>query len=264
MAYKCKKLTEKIVIDGDLNKPAWQRREKSHRFIDVVGGTPGLYDTRAALMWDEEALYIGFWCEEPYPRATLTERDSLLWFENDLEVFIDGGDSYYEFEMNALNVLYEVFYIWQDAYGKNPLFDKERFDILKNDAKTFGGNFDRTGHYFWRGAHPRGNRWAYHNWDFPGLETAVKIDGALNDDSVISKGWTAELKFPWAGFEDLSTGHNIPPKAGDMWKIFLGRYQKLDVNGTHVNVGWAWDIIGDNDNHYPEKFTDIEISDEEI
>ena len=69
-----------------------------------------IYDTRAALMWDEEALYVGFWCEEPFPAATLTERDSLLWVENDLEVFIDGGDSYYELELNALNVVYEVFY----------------------------------------------------------------------------------------------------------------------------------------------------------
>ena len=91
MAYKCKKVTAPIKIDGDLTKQEWQRCEKSHRFVDAVGGDPGLYDTRAALMWDEEALYIGFWCEEPFPKATLTERDSLLWVENDLEVFIDGG-----------------------------------------------------------------------------------------------------------------------------------------------------------------------------
>ena len=47
MAYKCKKLTEKIVIDGDLTKDVWQRREKSHRFIDVVGGTPTLHPRRS-------------------------------------------------------------------------------------------------------------------------------------------------------------------------------------------------------------------------
>lgn len=262
MAYLCKRTPSPILIDGDLTKPVWKRCEKSHRFVDAVGGNPGLYDTRAALLWDDEALYVGFWCEEPFPQATLTERDSLLWVENDLEVFIDGNDSYYELELNALNVVYEVFYIWQDAYLSNPLFREERFDILKSNAKTFGGNFDRTDAYFWRGINPRGTRWAYHNWDFPGLETAVKIDGKINDPSVISKGWTAEIKFPWKGFRDLSTGHKLPPRAGDIWKLFLGRYESMRLNGQPISVGWSWDPIGIADNHNPEKFTEIEISDQ--
>ena len=215
-------------------------------------------------MWDDEALYVGFWCEEPYPNATNTERDSLLWFENDVEVFIDGKDSYYELELNVLNTVYEMFYVWKDAYKTNPLFDKPRFDIFENHAISFGGNHDRTGYNFWKGTHPRGLRWAYRNWDFPGLETAVKVDGVVNDNSVISNGWTAEIKFPWKGFEDLSTGRTGAPKAGDVWKIFFGRYQKLELNGEVTNVGWAWDPIGDGDNHYPEKFTDIILSDEVV
>lgn len=262
MAYICKRTPEPIKIDGDLTKPQWQNAEKSHRFVDWIGGNPGVYDTRAAVLWDDEALYVGFWCEEPYPKATLTERDSLLWFENDLEIFIDGKDSYYELELNALNVVYEVFYIWQDAFRKNPMFDKPRFDIFENNALSFGGNFDRTGTDFWTGIHPRGLRWVYRNWDFPGLETGVKIDGTLNDDNVISKGWTAEIKLPWAGFEDLSAGREGAPKAGDLWKIFFGRFEKMNINGEVVNAGWSWDVIGHADNHYPEKFTDIILSDE--
>lgn len=264
MEYICKRTPEPIKIDGDLTKPQWQKVEKSRRFIDCIGENPALYETRAAVMWDDEALYVGFWCEEPFPNATHTERDSLLWFENDVEVFIDGKDSYYELEMNVLNTVYEMFYVWKDAYKKNPLFDKPRFDIFENNAISFGGNYDRTGYNFWRGTHPRGLRWAYRNWDFPGLETAVKVDGVVNDNSVISKGWTAEIKFPWKGFEDLSTGRTGAPKAGDVWKIFFGRYQKLELNGEVTNVGWAWDPIGDGDNHYPEKFTDIILSDEVV
>ena len=262
--YQCKKISTPFKIDGDLTKEPWLKCEKSHRFIDAIGGNPGLYDTRGALLWDDEALYVGFWCEEPYPMATITQRDGLLWFENDVEVFIDGKDSYYELEMNARNVVYEVFYIWQDAYGTNPLFRAPHLDVMKNGAQTFGGNFDRTGQYFWKGAHPRGNRWAYHNWDFPGLETAVKIDGKLNDPTVVSRGWTAEIKLPWKGFRDLSTGREGAPKAGDIWRLFLGRYERMEVNGEIVNVGWSWDKIGDGDNHYPEKFTPIQLSDERI
>jgi hypothetical protein len=43
----------------------------------MVSGEPGFYDTRAAALWDDEFLYVAFWAEEPFVRASLTERDSL-------------------------------------------------------------------------------------------------------------------------------------------------------------------------------------------
>ena len=75
----------------------------------MATGKPALYETQAAALWDDDNLYIGFWIEEPYPAATQTERDSLIFRENDVEIFIDGGDCYYEFEINALGTVYEVF-----------------------------------------------------------------------------------------------------------------------------------------------------------
>ena len=189
----------------------WGKALKTRRFVDVIGGNPGLYDTKAAMLYDDENLYIGFWCEEPFPHATITQRDGLLWFENDLEVFIDGGDCYYELQINALNNIYEVLYIWQDVYEVNGWDKKAQFEILSNKALTFGGNHDRTGQYFWRGSHPRGNRWAYHNWDFPGLQTFVHIDGVLNDSSLVSKGWTAMIVLPWKGMKELAVNRSTPP-----------------------------------------------------
>ena len=58
-------------------------------FADMVSGEPGFYDTRAAALWDDEFLYLAFWAEEPFVRASLTERDSLIFLDNDLELFID-------------------------------------------------------------------------------------------------------------------------------------------------------------------------------
>lgn len=255
--YTCYRTRSPIHMDGNPDEPAWQKAPRSPRFIDVIDGAPGLYDTRSALLWDDEYLYIAFWCEEPFPRAELTERDSLIWFENDIEVFIDGGDTYYEFEINALNTVYEVFYIWKDAYQKGGRFDVPRFDVLAHNALTFGGNHDRTGEFFWKGSHPRGNRWAFRDWDFPGLRTAVHIDGVLNDDTVVSRGWTLELSFPWHGMQWLANGQATPPLDGGIWRLFLGRYEKLRVNGQPVHAGWSWDKIGTNDNHFPERFTPI-------
>jgi hypothetical protein len=260
--YLCRKTAAPILIDGDLGKDVWQKAEKSPRFIDVIGGTPALYDTRAAVLWDEEFLYVGFSCEEPYPKAAITERDGLIWFENDFEVFIDGGDTYYELQINAINNIYEAFYIWQDAYRQDSIYASQReFDVFKNNARVFGGNHDRKGEYFWRGSHPRGNRWAFLNWDFPGLKTAVRIDGTLNDDENASKGLTIELAFPWKGMHWLANGRSLPPNPGDVWRIFMGRYEKLRMNGREESVGWAWDKIGTDDNHFPELFTKIEFTD---
>ncbi len=116
--YTCYKINESIQIDGDLNKPVWQKAIRSPRFVDMVTGVPGFYNTEAAELWNDENLYIAFWADEPLETASQKVRDSLVFLDNDLEVFIDGGDCYYELELNALNTIYEVFFSWKDAYKK--------------------------------------------------------------------------------------------------------------------------------------------------
>jgi hypothetical protein len=255
--YTCYRTPSPITIDGDLNKPVWQNAVKSPRFADMISGAPGFLDTRAAVLWDDEALYVAFWIEEPFVQARLLERDSTIFQENDVEVFIDGGDCYYEFEINALNTVYEVFFIWKDAFVK---FDQAEFDVHSRQAYTFGGNHDRDASTFWRGNHPRGLRWAFTDWDFPGLRTAVQVLGTLNDNSDIDKGWTVEIAFPWAGMTPLSGGRSLPPKDGDIWSIFFGRFGKLPIGNTLVNNSMSWDPVCDIDNHLPERFTSVSFS----
>jgi len=258
--YTCHRTPESLAIDGDLTKPAWERTEKSPRFVDVITGRPAMLDTRAAALWDDEYLYIAFWLDEPNVEAHLTERDSIIFLENDIEIFIDGGDCYYEFEMNALGTIYEVFLIWQDAYQRGGRFDVPEFDLHSGQAVSFGGNFDRIGHTFWRGAHPRGNRWAFPHWDFPGLKVGIQIDGTLNDPLVADKGWTVELAFPWSGMTWLADDRTLPPSEGDIWKLLFARYEKLNLMGNDVHTGWTWTRIGTMDNHAPECFTQLHFT----
>ncbi len=124
--YLCLRTPAPILIDGDLTKQSWTRAARSPRFGDMVTGDPGYFDTRAAALWDDQNLYVAFWIEEPFVEAALTERDSLIFNENDVELFIDGGDCYYEFEINALGTVYEVFFVWQDAFQNNPTFSATR------------------------------------------------------------------------------------------------------------------------------------------
>lgn len=44
-------------------------------------------------------------------------------------MFIAGPDCYYEFQINALGTIYEVFYIWQEAHKKGSYFDRPEFDL---------------------------------------------------------------------------------------------------------------------------------------
>ena len=262
--YTCYRTQSAIQVDGRLDKPAWQKAPRSPRFVDVVSGTPALYDSRAAALWDDENLYIAFWCEEPYVAAHLAERDSLIFMENDVEVFIDGGDTYYELELNALGTIYEVFFIWQDAYQRGGIYDVPEFDLLNRRAASFGGNHDRSGWKFWRGSHPRGGRWAFLDWDFPGLQVGVQVQGKVNDPTNVDAGWTVELAFPWSGMTWLAGGRSLPPKAGDVWRIFFGRYEKLNLSGEEAHAGWAWSRVGSTDNHLPECFTQVHFANERI
>jgi len=211
-----------------------------------------------ASLWDDEYLYVAFWVSEPEVRAKLAERDSLVWTENDVEIFIGGEDCYYEFEINALGTVYEVFYIWQDALKKGVRFDVPEFDLLKRKVDVLGGFQDGLRY----GKHPRGARWAFMDYDVPGLRAAVEVRGTLNDPSDVDEGWTAEIAFPWSGLRHLAGSRPVPPRAGDVWRMDFSRFELLESCGATVepHPGWALNKHGVYDSHIPECFSFVHFS----
>ncbi len=268
--YTCLRTPEPLLVDGRLrgrlDQPVWQAVCKSQPFVDTVTGAPGFYDTRAACLWDDGYLYVGFWVQEPCVEAQLTERDSIIFTENDVEILIDGGDCYYEFELNALSTIYEVLFVWRDAYTRGSRFDVPEFDLLEREVYSFAGDYDRQPRTFWRGTHPRGARWAFTDWDLPGLKWAVHVDGVLNDNSTPDRGWTAEVAIPWQGLTWLANGRSLPPSSGDTWRIFFGRFQKLMPSGVELSPhpAWVWSPHGIYDTHLPERWPFITFSDREV
>jgi len=260
--YTCFRTPKRISVDGRLDKPCWQRAAKSGRFVDLVTGAPGFLETRLASLWDDENLYVAFWVEEPNVRARLTERDSFVWTENDIEVFIGGEDCYYEFQVNALGTVYEVFYIWQDAYVKGGRFDVPEFDLLSRKVDVLGGFQDASRF----GRHPRGRRWAIMDWDMPGLKAAVSVQGTINDPSNIDKGWTAEIAFPWKGITALAGTRALPPRDGDVWRMDFSRFELLEYCGVKAepHPGWALNRHGVYDSHIPECFSFVHFSDKPV
>jgi hypothetical protein len=256
--YTCHRTPHRFAIDGRLDKPAWREAPKSHRFVDLVSGVPGFLETRLASLWDDENLYVAFWVREPDVRARLAERDSHVWTENDVEVFIGGEDCYYEFEINARGTIYEVFYIWQDALKKGSRFDLPEFDLRERRVDVLGGFQDGMRY----GKHPRGRRWAFMDWDLPGLRAAVQVQGTLNDASDADEGWTAEIAFPWRGLEHLAGRRPVPPRDGDVWRMDFSRFELLENGGAAVepHPGWALNKHGVYDSHIPECFSFVHFS----
>jgi len=228
-----------IQVDGRLNEESWMKADWTEVFGDIEGpGKPRpRYRTRVQMLWDDRFLYVGAYLEEPNVWATLTERDSIIFEDNDFEVFIDpDGDTheYYELEINALNT------VW---------------DLLLVKPYRDGGP-------------------AVHAWDIKGLKTAVAVNGTLNDPSDKDKAWTVEMAIPFDVLKECIPGKPERPAPGDQWRMNFSRveyvlnvvrdqYAKAKDAATGQPLpedNWTWVPQGVINIHYPEMWGYVQFS----
>jgi hypothetical protein len=88
------------------------------------------------------------------------------------------------------------------------------------------------------------------------------VDGEINNNAVVYRGWTVELAFPWKGMKWLANKRSLPPRDGDIWRIFFGRFELLTPGGVELNPhpAWVWNAHGIYDTHMPERFTRVRFS----
>ncbi|MFN8221106.1 MAG: carbohydrate-binding family 9-like protein [Fimbriimonadales bacterium] len=228
--YFCHRAEYEVPFDGRLDHLVWEAAEWTDDFVDIEGDAKPAprFRTRVKMLYDDRYFYIGAEMEEPHVWATLTEHDSVIFQDNDFEVFIDPDDdslNYFEFEMNALNTTWDLFL-----------------------AKPYrdGGSAD--------------NGWETY------AETSVHIDGTLNDPSDVDRGWSCVIALPWECFEDLG-GARCPPQHGDVWRINFSRveWDTEIVDGKYVKVpntpehNWVWSPQGVIDMHQPETWGYVEF-----
>src|SRR5262249_20224794 len=94
--YDCLHTRGAIRVDVRLNESDWNRAPWSDDFVDIEGSIRPAprFRTRMKVLWDDQNLYIGAWLEEPDVWATLTQHDSVIFRDNDFEVFLNpSGDS---------------------------------------------------------------------------------------------------------------------------------------------------------------------------
>lgn len=242
-----------ITVDGHPGESAWRAAETSARFVDLVSGRPTRHDTTVRLLWDDENLYVAYAVEEPRVRAHLTRHNDPIYTENDVELFIAGDDAYYEFEVNARNTVYEVFFLWERAYESGGFAARPEF------ARARLAGFDGVGFH----GHPRGPRLGHFQWRFPGLRSAVQVQGTLNEDADTDRGWTVEIALPWRGFEALfPTGRRaLPPREGEEWAMDFSRFNTAKAPPpAQDSGGWALNPHGVWDSHIPECFARVRFT----
>jgi hypothetical protein len=253
--YTAYKIDSAVKIDGKLDESVWIEAPHSSNFRDLISGESTIHETRAAVLWDDNFLYVGYWIEEPDLQATLTERDAPIYTNNDVELFIAGENAYYELEINAYGTIYEVLFIWEEAFESAGYNQLEAFDRSRDGVRPFNGVGYKN--------HPRGKRIGYWNWDLPGLQSAVFLDGTINDNRDRDRGWTVELAIPWSSLSvlTLSDDTSLPPQDQDVWRMDFSRFnQYKEAPPANDSGGWAWSPHGVWDSHIPECFTYIHFS----
>jgi len=245
--YICYKTTQNLCIDGLINEREWLNAEWTDLFIDIEGDKKPLprFNTKVKMLWDSNYLYIACYLNEPHVWANLTERESVIFYDNDFEVFIDpDGDThkYLEFEMNALNTQWDLL-------------------LLKPYRDESGGNV------------------AIDNWSYNGIKSAVHIDGTLNNPSDIDSGWSLEIAIPMDAIIEVgNTGKQ--PKNGEHYRInfsrvewqtdvIAGKYVKRtkiinDVKITLPEDNWVWSNQGAIAMHQPETWGYLQFSEKII
>jgi len=82
-SYIAYKATEKLNIDGHGNDASSQKAPWSQDYIDIEGKKVPDYRTRMKMLWDNEYLYVLTEMEAPNVWATLKQRDTVIFYNND-------------------------------------------------------------------------------------------------------------------------------------------------------------------------------------
>lgn len=217
-------------VDGIERDEVWGSADWTDPFIDIQGVDTAKYKTRVKMLWDSTYLYILARLEEPHIWGDITERDAVIFHNNDFEVFIDPTSDtrrYGEIEINALGT------VW---------------DLMLDKPYRVGGE-------------------AIDYWNLPDLQSAVYHGGTLNDPSDIDCFWMVELAIPLDAYIDIRQKPASLPKVGDYWRINFsrvhwdhaitdGRYQRAtDHKGELLpEYNWVWTSQGVINMHEPEKW----------
>ena len=206
-----------IVIDGKLEEEAWQRTEsRSLDYFYKVEKPSDQQHTVFRMLWDEENLYVFFACEDQYLTARETKRDGRPYLDDCAEIFLipapDSLSMHYGFEVN----LYKAS---NDFIHLNRIYQGQRGSVYSYD---------------------------------PDFEVEVQVDGTINDNSDLDKGWTMEMAIPLKLFRGMDKFS--PVQTGNQWAFLAIRQERNDAEGNRRTASTIFPIYDLNHVHQPNRF----------
>jgi hypothetical protein len=174
------KLGGAVKMDGELNEAVWAKAAVIKDFCRADGSGAAREATELRLWYDDQALYLGWTCQDTNIQATFTNRDSPLFEEEAVELFVTPNElaRYFEFEWNPLGAVFDA--------------------VIHNELRTNGSS---------KGFH---GDWAY---TAKTMQSAAKLKGRLNHSAEQDEFWQVEVRLPFA---DLG----FPaPRPREVWRM---------------------------------------------
>ena len=210
--------TVTIKLDGKLDEPAWKTAASTGPLVDVRTGEPNQsfpVNGEVKLLWRDTGMYVAFSVTDSDIIGGFKkgERDPHLWTKDTVEMMVDpdgDGDNkdYYEIQINPQNLIFD-----------------SQFDAYNEPKVAPDGPF---GHQEWSA----------------NANSAVSIDGTIDNSADQDRGYTVEAFIPWKSF---SKAAKLPPEIGSSWRI---NFYAMKNNG-----GVAWSpILGQGNFHKASRF----------
>ena len=152
---------EEMTLDGRADEKSWglappiELTDRAYPSLKPISSA----STRVRALWNEQGLLVLYQCQDQNILATITKRDSSVYKDDDVELFLDpdmDGTHYVQLAINALNT---------------------QMDVLQTETD---------------------GKPSFPNWN-SGAESAVVVAGSLEDRADQDESWTVELFFPWSG-----------------------------------------------------------------
>lgn len=216
--FKVSKAEKPIIIDGKMDEPAWGKCDSStFNYFYRLEQPDDQQKTLFRMLWDDENLYLFFTCEDKFITARETNRDGQPYLDDCAEIFLipvpDSLDMHLGFEVNLYKASNDFIYLNNFYHGENGM------------VKSFNPDFNME----------------------------ISINGTVNNNSDIDKGWTMEMAIPLRIFEGLDNFY--PVKEGSKWAFLAARQDRNDAEGNRRSTSSIFPVYDIGKSlHQPNRF----------
>lgn len=220
-SFSCLKTNEPVSIDGKMDEAIWGATEV--RSLDYFYKHNKKYDapnSTLRMLWDKDNLYAFFEVKDAYLNAKELKRDGRPYLDDCVELFIsptpNASNVHLGFEINLLKVINDFVYINKFYEGKRGL------------VSSFN----------------------------PNIKMEVFVNGTINNNTDLDKGWNLELSIPLRLFYGLDKFQ--PIKAGNRWN-FLAVHKDQNNPGNPPATATIFPILNVETVHDSEQFGGLEF-----